>query len=125
MIVVGLAAQRDPDQVGEEAVQLDRAVERAGQAAAAEDARLHAEVAAVFLGHHVARELADAEEAVDAAVDPAGLVDAVVVLGVGVVVAGLVLDQRQLVGHVAVDLVGAHEDEHRRRGRAGGSPPAG
>ena len=51
-------------------------------------------------------------------VDPAGLVDSVLVRRVGVVPPGLELDERQLVRHVAVDLVRREESERRLRARA-------
>ena len=97
-------------------MQLDAAVVRAGQAAAAQTAGLHAEVAAVFLHHDVAGDLGGAEEAVLALVDAQRLVDAVVVAPVGVVPARRQFVQWQFVGRVAIDLVGAHVDEHAPRG---------
>ena len=64
-------------------MQLDAAVVGAGQAAAAEAAGLHAEVAPVLLHHDVRGELGGAEEAVLALVDVNRLVDAVEV-GTGI-----------------------------------------
>ena len=68
------------DQVAQKAVQFHAAVVGAGQAAAAQAAGLHAEVAAVFLHHDVARHFRGAEQAVFALVDGKILGDAV---GVG------------------------------------------
>ena len=56
-------------QVAEEAVQLDAGVIRAGEAAAAQAAGGHAEIAAVLLHHDVAGDLRRAEERVLALVD--------------------------------------------------------
>ena len=52
-----------------------------------------------------------------AGVDPKGLRDAVGIGGIGVVPAGLEFDERNLVGGVAIDLVGAHV--HKRAFGAG------
>ena len=72
-------------QVAEKAVQLDAGVVRAGQAAAAQAAGRHAEVAAVFLHHHVGGDLGGAEERVLGLVDGEALGNAVRELRVGVV----------------------------------------
>src|SRR5207237_10887230 len=82
--------------LGEEAVQLHAAVLRPGEAAAAEDADGQPEVAAVLLRHQVGRRLGGPEQAVQRLVDAAALVDAVPVLGAGIVVALRQLAQRQL-----------------------------
>ena len=95
-------------------MQLGAGVVGAGEAAAAEAGGLQVEVATVFLDQHVGRHLGGAEEAVERVVDRHVLADAVPVGVVGVdlpPVAGV--DQRQPVRGVAVDLVGAGEDEHR------------
>ncbi len=98
-------------EVAQEAVQLDAAVVRPGQAAAAEAAGRHAEVAAVLLHHHVRGDLARAEEAVEALVDRERLGDALRERRVGVVPARLALGERDRVRPVAVDLVRAQVDE--------------
>jgi hypothetical protein len=51
-------------------------------------------------------------------VDPAGLVDPILLRRVRVVPAGLELDERQLVWRVAVDLVRREETERGLRARA-------
>src|SRR5271157_2852907 len=79
---VGLALDRDADQIGQEAMELNGAVEWPRQAAAPEDPGLQSEVAAVLLGHDVAGQLADAEETVQTAIDPAGLGDPLAVVTV-------------------------------------------
>src|SRR5690606_6058041 len=83
---------------------------------------LEAEVAAVFLHHHVGSGLGDAEQAVHGGVDAHALVDAVLGIGVGRVQlpAGRLLHQRQVVGGVAVDFIGAEEDERRVRAMGAG-----
>ena len=92
-----------------------------GQAAAAETGGLQPEVAAVLLHHHVGRDLRRAEHAVHARVDAHRFVDAVAAERMTVVdgPARLELDERQPVRRVAVDLVGAREDERR----VGAVPP--
>jgi hypothetical protein len=73
------------DQVAEEAVELDAGVVGPGQAAAAQAAGGHPEIAAVLLDHHVGGELGGAEERMLRLVDGEGLGDAVGVGRVGVV----------------------------------------
>ena len=58
-------------------MQLDAGVIRPGQAAAAQAAGRHAEVAAVLLHHHVGGDLGRAEQAVLALIDRERLGDAV------------------------------------------------
>ncbi len=108
-------------EVGKEAVELDAGVVRAGEAAAAQAAGRHAEVAAVFLDHHIARYLGSAEERVLGLIDGEVLGDAIGVGGIGVVPAGFQFGEGDGVGAVAIDLVGGHVDEGRLRvGLAGG-----
>ena len=83
----------------------------AGQAAAAEDADGHLEVAAELLAHHVGGDLRSAEDGVQAVVDRHVFVDAVE--PVGVVPALFEFLQRQVIRTIAVDLVGAGEAERR------------
>src|SRR5581483_3376645 len=80
--------------VSEVAVQLDRGVLRAGEAAAAEDADGRIEVAAELLAQDISRHFGSAEQRVQALIDRHALVDAV--KASGIVVALLVLDQRQM-----------------------------
>src|SRR5260370_10315220 len=82
---VWLPAHGPAHQVRQEAVQLDGAVPRTRETAAAEHAGLQPEVAAVFLSHDVRSHLAGAEQAVQAAIDATGLVDTTPVLGIGVI----------------------------------------
>ena len=104
-------------QIAEEAVQLHAGMIGARQTAAAKAAGGHVEVAAVLLHHHVGRDLARAEETVQALVDREGLRDAVCVLRVGVIPAGLQLGKSQSIGRIAVHLVGAHVNERALRAR--------
>ncbi len=112
---VAVAADRAFHQVRQEAVEFGPGMARPGQAAAPEHRRLHAEVAAVFLNQHIRRDLGSAEQAVQGLVDAHGLRDSV--SGPGMLgrqfPAGFQLDQRQVVRRVAIDLVGAGEDEYR------------
>ena len=77
--------ERALDQIREEAVQHGARVARAGQAAAAEAGRVHAEVAAIFLHHRIGRKLGDAEQRVLGLVDRQVLIDPVLVVRVGLV----------------------------------------
>src|SRR5262249_44410263 len=83
--------------------------------AAAEHAGLETEIAAILLRHHVRRNLARAEHAVEALVDPTRLVDPVAIFAPRVVPPGRRLDQRTLVRSIAIDLVRAHENEDALR----------
>ena len=91
-------------------MQLCSRVGRAGETAAAETGRFHSEVAAIFLGRHVGGSLGRAKERMQAAVDGHGLVDAD--LAVAIIVAFVQFDEFEVVGSIAIDLVGRGED-HR------------
>ena len=89
---------------------------RAGEAAAAEAHGRHPEVAPVLLHHHVGGDLGGAEDRVHASRRYASTRRSpFAYVRVGVVPAGLELDQRDLVGRVAVDLVRRHEGERALR----------
>ena len=109
------------DEVGKETVKFDTAVVGAGKAAAAQAAGRQAEVAAVFLDHHVGGHLGGAEQRVLGLVDGEFLGDAVRVGRIGIIPAGFQLGEGDGVGAVAIDLVCGHVDERRlRAGLAGG-----
>ena len=84
---------------------------RPGEAAAAEDAGLEAEVAAVFLGEHVTGDFGSAEERVEAVVDGEGFRDAVRIGGVVEIPAGFEFFEGEMIGAVAVDFIGAQMAE--------------
>ena len=88
-------------------MQLHGRVARAREAAAAQAARRHAEVAAVLLHEDVGRQLGRAEQRVLRLVDAEVLRDAVREGGVGVVPARLQLGELDVVRRVAVHLVRA------------------
>ena len=119
---VGPAGDGAPDQVGEKAVQFGARMGRACQAAAAEGAGLQTEVATVFLGHDIGGHLGSAKDAVLGLVDAHALVDAEPVEGVRFVQlpSRFLFNERQGVGAVAVDLVGAGEKEGRLRAELAG-----
>lgn len=109
------------DEVGKEAVELNSGVVWTREAAAAQAAGGDAEVAAVFLDHHITGDLGSPEERVLGLINGEVLGDAIRVDGIGVVPAGFQFGQCDGVGPVAVDLVGGHVDERRlRAGLAGG-----
>lgn len=99
------------NEVAEESVQLDAGVVGAGEAAPAQGAGGHTEVAAVFLNHDVGGDLGGSEEGVLALVDGEVLCNAMGVGGIGVVPAGLQFLECDAIGAVAVDLVRGHMDE--------------
>jgi hypothetical protein len=99
------------DEVTEEAVEFDAAVVGAGEAAAAEAAGGHGEVASVFLHHDIGGDFGGPEERVFGLIDSEGFGDAVLVGGVGVVPTGFKFAQWQMVGRIAVDFVGAQVHE--------------
>jgi hypothetical protein len=76
------------NEVREESVKLHRAVEWAGQAAAAKNTGLYPEITAVLLRQNIAGKLAGSKETVQAAIDAAGLVDAVPIRRLGVIEPG-------------------------------------
>ena len=99
------------DEVAEEAVEFDATVVGAGEAAAAEAAGGHGEIASVFLHHDIGGDFGGPEERVFGLINSEGFGDAVLVGGVGVVPAGFKFAQWQMVGCIAVDFVGAQVHE--------------
>src|SRR6185437_11422551 len=114
---IGLAKHRAANDVIEVAMQRHAGVLRAGEAAAAEDADGHAEVAAVFLAQRVGGELRGAEKRMEALVHRAIFGNAIA--AIGVVPPRVQLAKRNLIRAIAVDFVAAGEAEGRfRRGFA-------
>ena len=87
----------------------DGGVLGARQAPTAKHTYRHVEIPPVLLGQHVGGELGCPERRVKAGVHRHGFIDAFP--AVGVIVTLLLLDQRQVVGAVAIDLVRAREAE--------------
>src|SRR5262245_30729596 len=100
-----LAFHGGENDVRQVAVQLDGGMLRTSQTAAAKDSDRHLEVPAELLAHHIGRDFGSSEDRMQALVDGQLLVDAVA--AAGVLVAGLLLDEREAVRPVAVHLVGA------------------
>ena len=96
------------------------AVAGPGEASAAEDPDFQAKVAAVFLRHYVSGDFRCAKYGMQRAVNAAIFVDAFVILRARIIVARGKLFHRNFVGRVAIDLVGAHENEHGFRGMLAG-----
>jgi len=92
-------------------VKLDARMRRTDEATTPKDADLHAEVAAIFLGHQVGGSLGSPEERMERTVDAAIFVDAVVILGPCIFPPGLELLEGKFAGGVAVHLVGAEKNE--------------
>src|SRR5581483_8407394 len=90
----------------------------AGQTTAAEATGRHVEVTAVLLDHDVRGHFGGAEEGMFGLVDGESLGDAVFVLRVVVVPAGVQFAKGNRVGQIAVDFVGGHVNEGRFRAGA-------
>ena len=82
---VGGTSERHFHEIRKKSVEFDAGVRRAGKTAAAEDADVHAEVAAVFLGHEIGGGFRSAEERVKSAINAAIFVDALEIFGAGVI----------------------------------------
>ena len=108
---IGATGNRHFHEVGKKTVKFDARMRRPGEASPAENADFHTEVAAVFLGHQVCGRFRRAKERMKRPVDAAIFVDAFVVLGAGVLPAGLQLFQGNFIGGIAINFVGADEDE--------------
>ena len=113
---VRLTGHRAAHQVGQKPVQPRAGMVGAGQAAAAETDSGQLEVAAVLLHEQIRRRLRDPEQRMSALVDRHRRIDPLVIR---VILSQLQtprqLHQGQLVGQVAVDLVGRTEHERRAR----------
>ncbi len=100
-------------EVAEEAVEFYAGVVRAGEAAAAQTAGGHVEIASVLLHHHISRDLRGAEEGVFRLVDRERLRDAVFVGGIVVLPARVEFAEGDGIWPIAVNLVRGHVDEGR------------
>ena len=100
-------------EVAEEAVELDAGVVRAGEAAAAQTAGGHVEIASVFLHHDIRRDFGGAEEGVFRLVDRKGFGDAVLVGGIVVIPTRVEFAQSDGIWAIAVNFVRGHVDERR------------
>ena len=108
-------------EVAEESVEFHAGVVRAGEAAAAQTAGGHVEIASVFLNHDIRRDFGGAEEGVFRLVDREGLGDAVFVGGIVVIPARVEFAERDGIWPIAVNFVRGHVDERRLgAGLAGG-----
>src|ERR1700722_14054986 len=76
---------------------------------------LHAEIAPVLLNEDISSDLGVSEQAVRGLVDAHRFVDPILPIGMVVqqLPAGGLLDERQAIGRVAIDLVGAGKNEAR------------
>src|ERR1700730_12792143 len=85
----------------------------ARQASAAKHAYLHSEISAVFLRHQISGSLRSAKQGVYRTVNPAILIDSVIIFRARVVPSRFELFQRQLVRRISIHLVCAKQREHR------------
>ena len=123
---VRVTDDRAAHQIREEAVQFGAGVIGARETAAPKAHRRHIEVATVLLDQEVRRRLGHAEQRMRGCIDGHRGVDAAVVAVVGREFKPVaVLDQREAVGEVAVDLVRRTEDERRGGERGDGRSRAG
>ena len=100
-------------EVAEEAVELDAGMVRAGEAAAAQTAGRHVEIASVFLHHDIRRDFGCAEEGVFRLVDREGFGDTMIVSGIVVIPARVEFAERDGIWAIAVNFVRGHVDERR------------
>ena len=108
-------------EVAEEAVEFHAGVVRTGEAATAQAAGGHVEIASVFLHHDIRRDFGCAEEGVLRLVDREGFGDAVFVGGIVVIPARVEFAERDGIWPIAVNFVRGHVDERRLwAGLAGG-----
>jgi len=109
---IGLAGDGAFHQVGQKSMQLGAGMAGAGEAAAAETHRAHAEITAVFLDEQIGGGLAGAEKRMLGLVNGHGFINAVPPrMGGFDLPAFFQRDERQAVGRVAIDLVCAGKDE--------------
>src|SRR6185369_2863432 len=108
------ACNRALHQVGEEAVKLGAGVSGARETTSTEAGCFHAEVTAVFLNEHIGGDFGCAEQAVRGVVDGHGFGNAVFCIRMARIEfpACSLLDEGQVIGGVAVDLVGGGKNEH-------------
>lgn len=97
-------------------MQLYPAVLRPGEASPAQAYRGHAKVAAVFLHEYIGGHLTRAKQAVGALVNGKIFGNAVGIGRVGIVPSGIGFAEGNMVGPVAVHLVGAHKHKGGFRG---------
>ena len=97
--------------VTKESMELDSGVVRPGEAASAQTAGGHIEVASVFLDDDVGGDLGGSEEGVLALIDGEVLGDAVRIGGICIIPAGIEFLERDGIGAVTVDLIRRHVDE--------------
>ncbi len=101
------------DQITQEAVQLDAGMVGAGEAAAAQAAGGHVEIAAVFLNQDVGGQFGRAQQGMRALIDGEIFGNAVLESRIVVLKTRGQLPQRDPVRPVAVNFVGGHVDERR------------
>src|SRR5215469_3585355 len=101
--------------IGEKTMELHPGMIGTGETTAAKTHRLHAEITPIFLDQHVGGNFGSPKEAVHRLVNAHRLVDAVPAIGMifWQLPARLLLDQRQPIGGVTVNFVGAGENEAR------------
>src|SRR5262249_27356216 len=103
------------NQVAKEPVQFDAGMIRPGETPAAQTASHHAEIAPILLHHDVGSNLRCAEQRVLRSINPHRLAYTVVIFRASILPSCFGLDERQLVGRVAVNLVCGHMDKRRSR----------
>lgn len=109
------------NEVGKESMEFDAGVIGAGEAAAAQGTGGEVKIASVFLHHDIGGDFGSPEQRMFGLVDGKGLGDAMLVGGIGIIPACFELGERDVIGGVTIDLVGAHVDEGRfGAGLAGG-----
>ena len=106
VVTSGYCAMNDIRQV---LMQLDGRVLRAGETSATEHADGHIEITTELLAKNIGSDLRGAKQGMQAGIDRHGFINAVEPSGV--VVPGIKFNERQVIGTVAVNLVGARKAE--------------
>ena len=106
-----LSGNRAMADISEIAVQFDSRVLRSGQAASPKNTYRHLEISSEFLAQDIRRDLGCPKKRVRGLVDGHGFIDAV--QPICEVPSRFQLDERQVIGTVAIHLVGAGETEGR------------
>src|SRR6266550_1966275 len=110
---ISAAAECHLHQIRQKAMQLHAGVRWPRQAATSKNPYLHVEVAPIFLRDEIRRRFRSAEQRMQRLIDPTALGDTREIFRPRVVVPLLQLRKWNLVGRIAINLVGAQKYEYR------------
>src|SRR6266849_7245351 len=109
------ARKRHLHQIRKKSVQLDPGVRRPRKAPAAKHAHIHPEIPPVLLRHQVRGSLRSPEQRVQCAINPAILIDSLVIFRPRIFPPRFQFLQRQFIRCVAIHLIRAQENKRRFR----------